>query len=132
MFHRATRGERGNVNVLKKFTKTYLRYFNGARDIIDAVTHTRRYAEALDVLDAWPTAEGEADGGSGKIALEPIRGIMRRHHMPLGETLVKNGVVTKEQFDIAIAEQKKNPNEKIGEILLRLGYLPLEDLESSS
>ncbi len=52
--------------------------------------------------------------------------------MPLGETLVKNGVVTKEQFDIAIAEQKKHPNEKIGEILLRLGYLPIEDLESSS
>ncbi len=52
--------------------------------------------------------------------------------MPLGETLVKNGVITKEQFEIAIAQQKKNPNEKIGDILLRLGYLPIEDLESTA
>ena len=50
--------------------------------------------------------------------------------MPLGETLVKNGVITKEQLEIALAEQKENPDEKIGEILLRLGYLPIEDLES--
>ncbi len=51
--------------------------------------------------------------------------------MPLGETLVKNGVITTEQLEIAVAEQKKNPKEKIGEILLRLGFLPIEDLERS-
>jgi len=49
--------------------------------------------------------------------------------MPLGETLVKNGVITQEQLDAALAEQKKNPNEKIGEVLLRLGYLPMEELK---
>ncbi len=52
-FHREAWGERGNFNVLKKFAKTYLRAFAGARDLIDEVMHTRRYAEALDVLDAW-------------------------------------------------------------------------------
>ncbi len=50
--------------------------------------------------------------------------------MPLGETLVKNGVITREQLETALAEQKKNPKEKLGEILMRLGYLPLEELEA--
>ncbi|MGA2763035.1 MAG: tRNA-dihydrouridine synthase [Spirochaetia bacterium] len=52
-FHRETWGERGNFNVLKKFAKTYVRAFGGARDLIDSVMHTRTYAEALSVLDAW-------------------------------------------------------------------------------
>ncbi len=49
--------------------------------------------------------------------------------MPLGETLVTNGVITQQQLETALAEQKKNPKEKIGEILLRLGYLPMDELE---
>jgi len=49
--------------------------------------------------------------------------------MPLGESLVANGVITKEQLEKALEEQKKNPKEKIGEILLRLGYLPVEELK---
>lgn len=49
--------------------------------------------------------------------------------MPLGETLVNNGVITREQLETALAEQKKHPNEKLGEILARLGYLPMEELE---
>jgi nifR3 family TIM-barrel protein len=61
-FHRQTWGERGNFNVMKKFAKTYLRSFSGARDLIDAVMHTRRYAEALDVLDAWLSKHGEPVG----------------------------------------------------------------------
>ena len=51
--HRETWGEKGNFNVLKKFAKTYLRAFGGARDLIDSVMHTRTYAEALSVLDSW-------------------------------------------------------------------------------
>ncbi len=66
-FHRSTWGERGNFNALKKFAKTYLRAFTGAHDLIDALMHTRRYAEALDVLDRWL----EADAGERK---EPIAG----------------------------------------------------------
>ncbi len=57
-FHRLTWGERGNFNVMKKFAKTYLRAFAGAHDLIDAVMHSRRYAEALDVLDAWLASHG--------------------------------------------------------------------------
>jgi hypothetical protein len=49
--------------------------------------------------------------------------------MPLGESLVKSGVITQEQLDSALAEQKKKPDEKIGEILMRLGYLPMEELK---
>ena len=51
--------------------------------------------------------------------------------MPLGETLVQNGVITREQLETALEEQKKDPQRKIGEILIRLGYLPIEELESS-
>ena len=49
--------------------------------------------------------------------------------MPLGETLVKSGVITPEQLATALEEQKKHPGEKIGETLLRLGYLPMEELK---
>ena len=72
-FHRSTWGERGNFNVLKKFAKTYLRAFAGARDLIDSVMHTRRYAEALDVLDRW--LEADAVGQRiKKETEEPIAG----------------------------------------------------------
>ena len=50
--------------------------------------------------------------------------------MPLGETLVNSGVITKEQLETALTEQKENPAEKLGEILLRLGYLPMEELKA--
>jgi type IV pilus assembly protein PilB len=49
--------------------------------------------------------------------------------MPLGESLVNNGVITKEQLEKALEEQKKNPQEKIGQILLRLGFIPVEELK---
>jgi len=49
--------------------------------------------------------------------------------MPLGETLVANGIITRQQLQAALAEQKKNPKEKIGEILIRLGYVSGEDLQ---
>jgi len=72
-FHRATWGERGNFHALKKFAKTYLRSFAGARDLIDAVMHACRYAEALDVLDAWLSSKGE-DAGAAATRKEPIAG----------------------------------------------------------
>jgi type IV pilus assembly protein PilB len=50
--------------------------------------------------------------------------------MPIGESLVKSGVITQEQLAKALEEQKEHPGEKIGQILLRLGYLPVEELES--
>ena len=54
---------------------------------------------------------------------------VRGNGMPIGESLVNSGVITKEQLAKALEEQKKHPEEKIGQILLRLGYLPLEELE---
>lgn len=57
--HRATWGEKGNFNVLKKFAKTYLRAFGGARELIDAVMHTHHYSGALEVLDAWAARRDE-------------------------------------------------------------------------
>jgi tRNA-dihydrouridine synthase len=59
-FHRETWGEGGNFNVLKKFAKTYLHAFGGARGLIDSVMHTRSYAEALNVLDAWLSMRGDS------------------------------------------------------------------------
>ena len=68
--HRETWGEKGNFNVLKKFAKTYLRAFSGARDLIDSVMHTHCYADALAVLDAWASERrGEAaDGRKEEVA----------------------------------------------------------------
>ncbi len=79
-FHRETWGEHGNFNVLKKFVKTYLRAFSGARDLTDSVMHTHRYAEALDALDAWlashekPAGRPEADGARADAKAEPLAG----------------------------------------------------------
>ncbi len=50
--------------------------------------------------------------------------------MPIGQALVDGGVITKEQLVKALEEQKNHPEEKIGQILLRLGFLQLEELES--
>ena len=50
--------------------------------------------------------------------------------MPLGETLVTNGIITRQQLQTALAEQKKYPNQRIGEILVRLGYVSSDDLQS--
>jgi len=63
LLHRETWGPAGNFNPLKKFAKTYLRSFDGARDLVDAVMHSRRYEEALAILDAW-----EAESGAGDAA----------------------------------------------------------------
>lgn len=51
--------------------------------------------------------------------------------MPIGESLVRSGVITQEQLDIALAEQRKHPMEKLGDILIRLGLLPMEELKPS-
>jgi hypothetical protein len=52
--------------------------------------------------------------------------------MPLGESLVSNGVITKDQLALVIEEKEKHPEKTIGQILMALGYLPLDELESLS
>lgn len=51
--------------------------------------------------------------------------------MPLGETLIKKGIITQDQLNQALAEQKNSPGEKIGEIIVRLGFASKSDVESS-
>jgi hypothetical protein len=46
--------------------------------------------------------------------------------MKIGEELVHDNLITKEQLAKALEVQKKKPNMKIGEILLELGYIDVE------
>lgn len=46
--------------------------------------------------------------------------------MKIGEELVQEKLITKEQLDKALEVQKKKPTMKIGEILLDLGYIDVE------
>jgi len=57
--HETTWGAAGRFDTLKKFAKTYLRAFEGAGRLVDAVMHTRTHAAAREVLDAW-VAQREA------------------------------------------------------------------------
>ncbi len=45
----------------------------------------------------------------------------------IGELLIKNGIITQEQLDEALEQQKKK-KKKLGEILIELGYLNSENL----
>ncbi|OGC40532.1 hypothetical protein A2Y85_01420 [candidate division WOR-3 bacterium RBG_13_43_14] len=47
--------------------------------------------------------------------------------MKIGELLIKNGIITEEQLNEALALQK-DQNKKLGEILIDLGYISLKDL----
>ena len=51
--------------------------------------------------------------------------------MALGEKLVEKGFLTKVQLATALTKQKDSPGEKIGEILVKLGYVTKEQVESS-
>ncbi|TET63776.1 MAG: hypothetical protein E3J47_01410 [Candidatus Stahlbacteria bacterium] len=45
----------------------------------------------------------------------------------IGELLIKNGIITQEQLDEALEQQKKK-KKRLGEILIELGYLNSENL----
>ncbi len=51
--------------------------------------------------------------------------------MALGDNLIGKGLLSKEQLDTALAEQKKTPGVKLGEILVRLGMATKEQVESN-
>jgi tRNA-dihydrouridine synthase len=51
--HRDTWGQGKGFDVLKKFAKTYLRSFEGAARLVDAVMRTHSHEEALAALDSW-------------------------------------------------------------------------------
>lgn len=46
----------------------------------------------------------------------------------VGEFLVKNGIITREQLDESLVMQRDNPERLIGEILVTQGALGKEDL----
>ncbi len=51
--HRETWGTSKSFDVLKKFVKTYVRAFEGAGKLVDAIMRTRTHEDAEHVLDAW-------------------------------------------------------------------------------
>jgi hypothetical protein len=51
--------------------------------------------------------------------------------MPLGENLINKGLITQEELDKALARQKNNPSERLGEILVKLGIVTKDQIESS-
>jgi tRNA-dihydrouridine synthase len=51
--HDQTWGTAARFDMLKKFAKTYLRSFEGASRLVDAVMRTRTHAAAREVLSAW-------------------------------------------------------------------------------
>jgi len=48
----------------------------------------------------------------------------------LGDRLMEKGLITPTQLEAALAEQKKTPGEKLGDILVKLGFLTKEQVES--
>jgi tRNA-dihydrouridine synthase len=56
--HEETWGRDGRFDVLKKFAKTYLRSFEGAGRLVDAIMHTRTHEAARAALDAWVAQHG--------------------------------------------------------------------------
>jgi hypothetical protein len=47
---------------------------------------------------------------------------------PIGEILIEKGLITREQLDQALAVQKDQPGEKLGIILVSLGFVSLKDV----
>ena len=62
--HRETWGSAKNFDVLKKFVKTYVRAFEGASKLVEAVMRTRTHEDAERVLDAWVYVDAAQHRGS--------------------------------------------------------------------
>jgi tRNA-dihydrouridine synthase len=56
LLHRETWGPGRGFDVLKKFAKTYLRSFEGAGRLVEAIMQTRAHEAALLVLEEWQQA----------------------------------------------------------------------------
>jgi len=51
--------------------------------------------------------------------------------MALGENLIAKGLLTQAQLATALEKQKVVPGERIGEILIKLGFVTKDQVESS-
>lgn len=49
----------------------------------------------------------------------------------LGDKLLEKGIITQAQLDEALEEQRWNPGERIGSILVRLGYVTQKQVEEN-
>jgi tRNA-dihydrouridine synthase len=56
--HEETWGHAERFDVLKKFAKTYLRAFEGAGRLVDAIMRTRTHEAACAALDSWAAERG--------------------------------------------------------------------------
>jgi len=54
--------------------------------------------------------------------------LSRHWRKPIGEILVNKELLTKEQLEYALDQQKQKPGEKIGQILIKLGYVTKKDV----
>jgi type IV pilus assembly protein PilB len=48
----------------------------------------------------------------------------------LGDTLVNKGIITTEQLEKALAEQKKS-GDKLGDVIVRFGFTTHEQIENA-
>ncbi len=53
------------------------------------------------------------------------------HSIRIGNLLLQNDVISKEQLNEALAFQNKNSNKKLGEILEEFGYCTKQDIENT-
>ncbi|MCI0404749.1 MAG: DUF4388 domain-containing protein [candidate division Zixibacteria bacterium] len=51
--------------------------------------------------------------------------------IPLGELLVGQGVLTEKQLTAALAEKEKQPNRRVGEILVKAGFVSRSQMEEA-
>jgi hypothetical protein len=51
--------------------------------------------------------------------------------MALGETLIGKGLITNDQLQKALEAQKANPSERLGAILVRLGFITQAQLDAN-
>lgn len=51
--------------------------------------------------------------------------------MPIGEILVYKAVITQKQLIEALTYQKNHTNEKLGDILVKLGYTTKDKIEKA-
>ena len=46
----------------------------------------------------------------------------------IGEILIENGSLTRDQLNVALKQQKKEPNKLLGQVLIELGYITEDDI----
>ncbi len=51
--------------------------------------------------------------------------------LPIGEKLLKLGLIDKDQLSVALHEKQQNPNKMMGEIMVELGFMTAEQLSTT-